>query len=291
MTTPTISGFTFIRNGVELGYPFIESIKSLLPIVEEFVIAVGKSSDNTLELIQALNEPKIRIIETVWNEKMSERGFVYAQQKMIAQYSCVGDWAFYLEGDEVLHEDDLEKIKESVKNYHDDKRVEAIAFKYLHFYGDAKTYLDSPAWYKTEVRLIRNSIRSYAPDGLFWVIMNQHKKGRMPNAKLIDASIYHYGYVRRSDYMQQKLNQVSKYWAHEPEKFNYGNIDAETLRKFNGTHPQIVKDWLNRDAQPNFSFNPDYQLSNREKKHRWVKKIEKLFSLDLSKKHYRLLND
>lgn len=291
MNTPIISGFTFIRNGVELGYPFIESIKSLLPIVEEFVIAVGKSSDKTLELIRALNEPKIRIIETVWNEKMSERGFVYAQQKMIAQYSSVGDWAFYLEGDEVLHEDDLEKIKEAVKNYHDDKRIEAFAFKYFHFYGDANTYLDSPAWYKTEVRMIRNSIRSYAPDGLFWVIMDKHKKGRMPNAKLIDACIYHYGYVRRSGYMQQKINQVSKYWAHEPPKFDYGNIDNQSLKLFTGTHPKIVKNWLNREAQQNFNFNPDYQLSKREKKHRLVKKIEKLFSLDLSKKHYRLLND
>lgn len=285
----TISGFTFIRNGVELGYPFIESIKSLLPIVEEFVIAVGQSSDNTLELIQALNEPKIRIIETVWNEKMSERGFVYAQQKMIAQYSCVGDWAFYLEGDEVLHENDLEKIKEAVKNYHDDKRVEAIAFKYLHFYGDANTYLDSPAWYKTEVRMIRNSIRSYAPDGLFWVIMDKHKKGRMPNAKVCNAHIYHYGYVRRSDYMQQKINQVSKYWESEAVKFDYGNIDNQTLKRFTGTHPKIVKDWLNRETQQNFSFNPDYQLSNREKKHRLVRKIEKLLSVDLSKKHYHLI--
>jgi glycosyltransferase involved in cell wall biosynthesis len=284
-----ISGFTFIRNGVELGYPFIESIKSLLPIVEEFVIAVGQSSDNTLEQIQALNEPKIRIIETVWNEKMSERGFVYAQQKMIAQYSCVGDWAFYLEGDEVLHEDDLEKIKKAVQNYHDDKRVEAIAFKYLHFYGDAKTYLDSPAWYKTEVRLIRNSIRSYAPDGLFWVIMDKHKKGRMPNAKVCDAHIYHYGYVRHSDYMQQKIDQVSKYWDSETVKFDYGNIDNQTLKPFTGNHPKIVKNWLSREAQSNFTLNPDYKLSTREKKHRLVKKIEKLLSMDLSKKHYHLI--
>lgn len=289
MNTSTISGFTFIRNGVELGYPFIESIKSLLPIVEEFVIVVGKSSDNTLELIKALNEPKIRIIETIWNEKMSKKGFVYAQQKMIAQYSCVCDWAFYLEGDEVLHEDDLLKIKETAQIYHHDDNVEALAFNYFHFYGDKNTYLDSPAWYKTEARIIKNSIRSYAPDGLFWVIMDKYKKGRIPKAKLIDAYIYHYGYVRHSDYMQQKINQVSKYWESEAVKFDYGNIDNQTLKQFTGTHPKIVKDWLNREAQQNFSFNPDYQLSNREKKHRLVKKIEKLLSMDLSKKHYHLI--
>ena len=99
-----ISRFTFIRNGEMLGYPFIESIQSALPILDEFVIAVGKSEDCTLERIQEIGSDKIRIVETEWNEVMQDRGFVYAQQKMIAQFNCTGDWAFYLEGDEVLHE-------------------------------------------------------------------------------------------------------------------------------------------------------------------------------------------
>ncbi len=109
--TLSISGFTFLRNGVELGFPFEESIRSLLPLVDEFVIAVDRGNDNTFERLQALGDPKIRIIETIWNERMSHRGFVYAQQKMIAQYACTGDWAFYLEGDEVLHESELQTIR------------------------------------------------------------------------------------------------------------------------------------------------------------------------------------
>jgi len=71
-----VSGFTFIRNGSILGYPFIESIKSILPICDEFVIAVGKSDDDTLSKIRAIKSKKIRIIETVWNENMQDRGFV-----------------------------------------------------------------------------------------------------------------------------------------------------------------------------------------------------------------------
>ncbi len=109
-----VSGFTFIKNGEILGYPFIESIKSILPIVDEFVVNVGESEDNTLELIKEINNPKIRIIESKWNDKMKDRGYVYGQQKMIAQFNCTGDWAFYLEGDEVVHEDDLPKIKEAI---------------------------------------------------------------------------------------------------------------------------------------------------------------------------------
>jgi len=111
-----VSGYTFIRNGSLLGYPFIESICSALPICDEFIVAVGDSEDDTLERIQAIKSDKIRIIQTNWNEKMHDRGFVYAQQKMIAQYNCTGDWAFYLEGDELLHEEDLPRIRASMEN-------------------------------------------------------------------------------------------------------------------------------------------------------------------------------
>ena len=109
-----ISGFTFLRNADINGYPFIESIRSLLPLVE-FVCAVGPSIDDTRNKIESIGNPKIKIVDTDWNENMRDRGFVYGQQKMIGQYQCQGDWAFYLEGDEVLHEADLEKIKLSLE--------------------------------------------------------------------------------------------------------------------------------------------------------------------------------
>ena len=109
-----VSAFTFIKNGQILGYPFLQSIKSILPIVDEFIINVGESEDNTLELIKSLNDRKIRIIRSKWNNEMRDRGYVYGQQKMVAQFNCTGDWAFYIEGDEVYHENDLEKIKQSM---------------------------------------------------------------------------------------------------------------------------------------------------------------------------------
>jgi len=130
-----VSAFTFIRNGEMLGYPFIESIQSALPIVDEFVIAVGKSEDQTLERIRSIPSNKIRIIETEWNEVMQDRGFVYAQQKMIAQFNCTGDWAFYLEGDEVLHEKDLNTIRDTMQRHLNNPEVEALYFDYYHFYG------------------------------------------------------------------------------------------------------------------------------------------------------------
>src|ERR1700721_2471257 len=127
-----ISGFTFLRNGQKLGYPFVASIRSILPIGDEFVIALGPSEDDTEKMLRDIGDSKIRIIPTQWNEKIrpdySVKGFVYGQQKSIALFNCTGDWAFYLEADEVLHEDDLPRIRAAMEKHLDDERGEALAF-------------------------------------------------------------------------------------------------------------------------------------------------------------------
>jgi len=285
----SISGFTFLRNGVKLGFPFEASVRSLLPLVDEFVIAVGRGEDDTRERLLAIGDPKIRLIDTVWNERMESRGFVYAQQKMIAQYACTGDWAFYLEGDEVLHEAELAAIRASVERHHADRRIEALVFDYLHFYGSPHWLATSPAWYRRECRLIRNTIRSYAPDGQFWVVMDRHRRGRHPNAALANAHIYHYGHVRRTDYMQAKLDQVSKYWSHGAPKVRYGNIDPQSLVPYTGTHPALMAGWLRDEAEQHFAPDPAHVLTGRERKHRWSMRVERLLGVDLSRKHYRLV--
>jgi glycosyltransferase involved in cell wall biosynthesis len=289
VSTPSISGFTFIRNGVELGFPFEASIRSLLPLVDEFVIAVGRSTDDTLERVRAIGDPKLRIIETLWNERMADRGFVYAQQKMIAQYACTGDWAFYLEGDELVHEAELDRIRASVERHHGNPQVEALVFDYHHFYGVPQQVATSPAWYRRECRLIRNTIRSYAPDGQYWLVTSRHRRPHYPRAALADAHIYHYGHVRKLSYMQQKVRQVSKYWGKEAPEHDYGRIDPLALSPFTGTHPAVIRDWLATEAEQTFRLNPDHVLTSRERKHRLSMRLERAFGWDLSHKHYRLV--
>lgn len=283
-----ISAFTFIKNGQILGYPFLESIKSILPIVDEFVINVGESEDNTLDMINSIKDKKIHIIESKWNDGMIDRGYVYGQQKMIAQFNCSGDWAFYIEGDEVYHERDLAQIKKSMEMYIDDPNVEALAFDFIHFYGNAKSILDSPGWYRSEVRIIKNSIRSYAPDGLFWLILDSNKKGRYPRAKKTGVACYHYGWLRSEEQMNLKASKVQKYWGKEPAVIDYSKMDQSIIKKFKGSHPKIVKDWLPKGNQL-FKADPAYKPSSKQKKHRLMIRLERFFGLDLSKKHYKLV--
>ena len=287
-----VSGFTFLRNGVKLGYPFAESIRSILPLVDEFVIALGPSDDGTEERIRAIADPKIRIIPTTWNERIqpdySIRGFVYGQQKSIALFNCTGDWAFYLEGDELVHEDDLPKIRAAMERHLDNLRVEALIFDYLHFYGNANTYAWSPRWYRTAPRVLRNTIPAWGPKGLFFVVLTGNMNGRYPRAAHADGRIFHYGYVRTEDQMNLKKQSVGKYWHAKTGTIDYAAVDAATLRPFTGAHPQAIQSWL-PPAEGLFAADPQHQLTPRERKHRWMMKLENWFGLELSKKHYTLV--
>jgi len=283
-----VSGFTFIRNGIMLGFPFVESIRSVLPICDEFIVNVGVCEDETLQAVHEIDSGKVRIVESSWNDRIKTKGYVYGQQKMIAQFNCTGDWAFYIEGDEVVHEEDLGKIRDAMERYLDDDEVEALLFEYLHFYGNADTVLHSPGWYRNAPRIIKNSVRSYAPDGLFWLVLEKNKIGRYPKAAPTGATMYHYGWVRSQAQMNLKSRQVQRYWNKEHQEVIYAEIDPRILKEFKGTHPKAVQEWL-PPSEGLFRADPSHRLTSREKKHRFLLKLEKWLGMDLSKKHYTLV--
>ena len=283
-----VSAFTFIKNGQILGYPFLQSIQSILPIVDEFIVNVGESEDDTLAMVKSIKDTKIRIIESRWNDGMRDRGYVYGQQKMIAQFNCTGDWVFYIEGDEVYHEKDLDQIKKTMRLHLDNPNVEALVFDFNHFYGNANSILNSPGWYRSEARIMKNSIRTYAPDGLFWLVLDSNKKGRYPKAKSTKVECFHYGWVRSEKQMNLKNSKVRKYWGGDPVLIDYSQMDQSIIKQFKGSHPNIVKDWLPKE-EGLYIASSSYKLTLKQKKHRIVIKLENFFGLDLSKKHYKLI--
>ncbi|MDA8631873.1 glycosyltransferase [Litoricolaceae bacterium] len=284
-----VSGFTFLRNAVINGYPFEESIRSLLPIVDEFICVIGEGKDGTREQVLAIADPKIRVIDSQWNENMKDRGFVYGQQKMVAQFNCTGDWAFYLEGDEVLHESEVPNIYKTMQENLEDPEVEALYFDFFHFYGTPNQV--GIAGYRRAPRIIRNSIRSIAPDGLFWTVMDKNKKGRYPKAKHAGGNIYHYGHCRSVSKMAEKLKQVGRYWGSKHEEFRgYGSIDVRELRPFEGSHPSSMENWLATEAETEFFQDSDYRVTLRDRRNRLRFWIEDTFGVEISKKHYQSLN-
>ena len=88
-----VSGFTFIRNALKYDYLIVEAIQSILPICDEFIIAVGNSEDETLALIQKIDPQKIKIIQTIWNDSLRDNGEVLAVEtnKAFAEISPDSD--------------------------------------------------------------------------------------------------------------------------------------------------------------------------------------------------------
>lgn len=254
----TISGFTFVKNGVLLDYPFLESIRSILPICQEVVIAVGEGEDDTKERILALNEPKIRIIDTVWDPQLRSGGQVLAQQTNIALDHIKGDWGFYIQGDEVVHEKFLPAIQQAAELYLKDPKVEGLLFAFRHFYGSYDYVGLSRDWYRNEVRMIKNLpfIRSYKDAMGF-----RTETGRKLNVKTIPAEMYHYGWVRTPDAQQKKKVLVSPLWhddewmkenVDDNDKFRYNR--REWLELFNETHPKVMEE---RISEMNWKFPYD----------------------------------
>src|ERR1700733_1370166 len=150
-----ISGFTIVRNAVTFNYPVVASICSILPICDEFIVNVGDSQDTTLDLIRSIKSPKIRIIQNTWD--MGQGAEVLSQQTNAALRECRGDWAFYLQSDEVIHESDLPKLKFWMRHYLDRPEVDALRFGWFHFYGSFWRYRIDFGWYQKQDRIIRNN--------------------------------------------------------------------------------------------------------------------------------------
>ena len=203
-----VSGFTFVRNGVLYDYPFFESISSTLPLCQEFIVVVGHSTDGTLERLQQLERRKVRIVETDWDENLRTGGAILAQQTNIALDHVRGDWALYLQADEVLHEEDYPVIHAAMERYLHDPEVEGLLFSYLHFFGDYRHIGHSRRWYRREIRIVRTGIgvRSWRDAQGFRV------NSRKLRVREIPARIFHYGWVRPPRLQQEKQRSFNRLW-------------------------------------------------------------------------------
>ena len=288
-----ISGFTFVRNAIKYDYPIVESIQSILPIVDEYIVSVGNSEDETLALIQSISSPKIKIVQSVWDDSLKTGGRVLAVEtdKAFEYISTDSDWAFYLQGDEVVHESDHAVIKAATEKYLNDDEVEGLLFKYIHFYGTFDYIGDSRRWYNREIRIIRNdkSIRSYRDAQGF------RKNDRKLNVKLINASIYHYGWVKSPQAQKAKRDNFGNYWSGndqktneetEAELFDYVK-DVDSLERFTGTHPSPMK---GRISNRNWDINFETGRKNMSFSDRILYAFEKKTGIRLfDYKNYRII--
>lgn len=258
-----VSGFTFVKNALKYDYPVVESITCILPVVDEMIVSVGDSDDDTLQLIESINTDKIKIFHSAWDMRLREGGQILAVEtdKAMAHVSTDSDWLIYLQADEVIHEKYLSVIREAMEKYKSDPGVEGLLLKYLHFYGSYKYVGDGRTWYAKEIRVVKNniSVHSYRDAQGFRI------GDRKLKVKEIDAYVYHYGYVKNPVFMKTKSVEIGKFWRDDEEQqkfqsefdskgtaFDYSEIDS--LDMFRGTHPVVM---VKRVSAENWNFHHD----------------------------------
>jgi Glycosyl transferase family 2 len=255
-----ISGFTFCRNAVLYDYPVVESIRSILPIVDEFVVNVGRCGDGTLELIRSIGDPKVRIVESVWDETLRKDGLIYSQQTNIALSHCTGDWAFYLQADEVIHEDDLPRIVEAIQTHQRSPKVKGLIFRYLHFVGDY--WSTNPWFYHKAVRIIRNNgeVESCGDAVGFHLKATRQYLQNGPREWLAPSGglVFHYGWVKDPKTMLAKKQEMTKVYhgdhppPSEAKLYSQDTFEFEEygiLKEFRGSHPAVMQTRVTASAR------------------------------------------
>jgi len=251
-----ISGFTIIRNAIQYDFPVVESIKSILDLVDEFIVRLGDSNDDTEALIKAIDSPKIKIFHSNWDTSTYNiNGMIYAHETDLALKACSGDWCIYLQADEVLHESALPVIKADCEEYKDQLKVDGFLVKYIHFWGNFQHFIDARHFaYPREIRIVRNHphIHSWRDAQSFRYIPDFDRKNywqkentRKLNCILLDAYLFHYGWARDPRCMVKKQSeQLSMHEGVSEVKkelfFDYGNMNDMPI--YQGSHPAVMKE-------------------------------------------------
>jgi glycosyltransferase involved in cell wall biosynthesis len=282
-----VSAFTMVRNADLLYFPIKASIESILPLVDEYIIALGEGdmSDRTKAIIESIESSKIKIYPRVWSESSFKESRIFAEETNFALSKCTGDWCFYLQADEVVHEKDYNLINRAIEKNGLRPEIDGLLFKYVHFWGDYDHYLPFHGWYKNEIRLFKSRRNVYSTKDAQSFRKDNNQKLTVAE---IDAQIYHYGWVRPPSIMQSKKK--------EHEGFHHGKSTAEdmflnlgnafdygplgNIPSFEGSHPIVMQEWIKKiDWKEELNFGkrgkPNRPLHKHEKwKYRFLTHLE-----------------
>jgi glycosyltransferase involved in cell wall biosynthesis len=265
-----ISGFTIVKNAILLDYPLVESILSILPIVDEYVVLIGKSDDDTLEMVKAIGSPKIKIIENEWIDRQKKGGEFFSTLTNLALAECAGDWAFYLQADEVIHEKDLPRLKQILMDNFDNTKIKAISLEMRNFHGDYQTW--NPYSHRRAVRIIRNNgeLESIG-DAVTFRLKSSRERNAIQHIqpesvlKIPDVFIFHYSWVKDKRKLVQKENLMSfHYFGDNAHQVSEHRLECYYI-KFKGSHPNVMQKRIAEFQSPfppyrNRWLNPKFYL-------------------------------
>ncbi len=288
-----ISGFTFIRNGNILGYPFVPAIRSLLPLCDEMIVNVPRSTDGTLESVRGIGDPRIRILESAWDDSEKTGDPIMRRNTDLALEQCTGDWCVYIQGDEVLHEDGIPALRAAMERELSNPRVQGLLVDYTHFYGSFWTVVDSFGWYLKEIRVVRRDPKIRACGGAQGFRTTDNEKLWVKNS---GARYFHYGHALEPSQVRLRYANLETVYGNTkalealaqrpPQVYD----DDQKVRPFTGTHPAVMREAAARATWTYTSRNPLIRFRRRYFWEDIAQLIQRGTGLTLGvHKNYRLL--
>ncbi len=291
----TICGFGFGKNLTRLKYPVEAAVLSVLPICDQFVFVVGKSDDDTLDRVRGIS-PKVQVLESTWPDVKVDGTVlaIEANKALAAARATNCTWGFYIQADEVIHEDDLPLVRKAADHWASHPEVKALLFQYLHFVLDYQT--TDPWMYHKASRLVRldgaseifgdacgPGIPNYSGPVRNGYLDKHHLGHHVQWAKdpaagpfSPKARVFHYGWVKSKEDLDAKLGMVEKLWwgtlteeeknARKNNKFGSFIDRYPALKKFHGTHPAVMRSLIQ-------NFPPFAQVPNRWLNPRFYKEV------------------
>ncbi len=265
----SLGAFGIYKNVILRDYCAIESISSILPEVDRFIINIGVSEDKTEELIRDTfgDNKKCHIFTSPWTQGRDYPGIGFlSEQTNLALYKLDTQWAMYLQADEVMHENDSRQLKDWIDRAEREDSI-ALTFNYLHFYKDynhlRKDYKNGGDAYDREIRCFKNTgdIFSWGDAQSFTTTsLSLDPRGPQPlmheTQLLLDSplNIYHLGWVHEPKVMLDKKRYLADFYNISepgrnekiPENESGGYDFQEEVLEFKGEHPKIMRERIER---------------------------------------------
>ena len=258
-----LAGFSYIYNGIDFDIPFIESIRSVIDVVDQFVLTECHSKDNTWELCLNLQKEypnKIKLLRRGWVRHFTEIS-ILANWTALHIDENIG-YKMQLQADEVVHEKDLDELKLLPEKMNKENKTAAV-WNYVHFLGGPS--ITFPFCYSELVRTVRrNGEWEVIGDGVQFA---KHR-GVIPQNELLNTNIeiFHYGKMKNPykgfkkevdfqnlftdiGFPDPKMKRMQDSFGEEFCDYIYlfeGAIKENKIKKFEGTHPKVMEEWLKK---------------------------------------------
>lgn len=151
---PSISGYTTTKDCIKQRYPYKACIESMLSFCDEVVVLDGGSKDGTREhlLEWSKEEPKLKVVIHDFDWDHPHFAVFDGKAKDMAREACTMDFCWQMDSDEIVHEDDAEKIKHIVRDF--PPNFDLLALPVIEYWGGPdKVRTDIQPW---KWRLSRN---------------------------------------------------------------------------------------------------------------------------------------